>query len=222
MVTKPGIGDPNWGPVLNNALDDLQAGVDAAGAATTAVSARVTALEQGNFWATDHGFLAWNYDVNSAALTSALTSGTLYMARLNIRSAITAATLHYTVTTAGSGLTAGQNFVGLYDSAGSRVAVSADQTSAWGSSGFMSTAFTASVPLSVGSYYAAWVCVGTTPITIARSAAVSSGALNAGLTPATFRYSTGGTGLTGLTALPTSITMGDRGFGATSIWCALS
>lgn len=216
MVTKPEIGSPGWGPVLNAALDDLQ------GQITTATG-RVTTLEgQGEFRASDHGFLVWNYDVTIGAQTSTLTSGTVYMSKLNVRSAVTATNLCYVVQTAGSALTSGQNFVGLYDASGNRVAVSADLTADWGTAAYKATPFTASVGLSVGSYYAAWLSVGTTPITLTRSAATMAGALNAGLTPATARYTTGGTGWTGQTSLPASGTMSSRTPGATSVWCALS
>jgi hypothetical protein len=121
-----------------------------------------------------------------------------------------------------STLTAGQNFVGLYDSSGTRVAVSADLASDWAVSGYKTTAFTASASLTTGAYFAAWLSVGTTPITVARASAMNSAALNAGMTAAAARYSTGGTGWTAQTSLPSPGTMANRTAGATSIWCALS
>lgn len=216
MVTKPDLGSSGWGTTLNAALDDLQA-------QATAVAARATTLEsQGEFRASDHGWQVWNYDVNTGAQTSLLTSGTVYMSRLNVRSSMTVSTLNYIVSTAGSTLTAGQNFVGLYDSSGTRVAVSADLAADWTASGYKTTAFTASASLTTGAYFAAWLSVGTTPITVARASAMNSSALNAGLTAAAARYSTGGTGWTAQTSLPSPGTMANRTAGATSIWCALS
>lgn len=209
-------GTITWDVPVNAAMSDLQSQI-------TTLGTRTTTLEsQGDFRASEHGFLYWNYDVNIAAQTSVLTSGTAYMSKVNVRSAITATNLNYIVSTAGTTLTSGQNFVGLYDSSGNRIAVSADLTTDWGSSGYKTTPFVTPASLSAGAYYAAWLTVGATGITVARASAMNSSALNAGLVAATARYTTGGTGFTGLTSLPSPATMSNRTLGATSIWCAIN
>lgn len=195
---------------------------DPVNAAFTSQDARISALEASAPAASDHGLMAWTYDPVAGPNTSVLTSGTVYMAKLKVTVADTTENVYYQVTTAGGTLTAGQNFVALYNQAGTRVALSADQTTAWGTSGFKTTPWTAPAALTVGNYYLAFLTNGTTGITIARGSAHSSEMLSPLQSAANLRWSSGGTGLTGLTALPTSITMANRGTGATSIWAAIS
>jgi hypothetical protein len=216
-------GTGSWDVPLNAALTDLDTRVTANAGTLSGNSARLAVLEaQGEFRASDMGLQTWTGDPVYATATSILTAGTVYMVKLNVRQAITATNAVYAVTTAGSTLTSGQNFVGLYDSSGSRVAVSADQTTNWGSAGAMTTPFTAPVSLTAGSYYLAWVSNGTTPITLARGTGLQSAMVNIGLSAATYRYTTGGTGLTGQTSLPASVTMSSRTIGGITIWCGLS
>ncbi|MET9385302.1 hypothetical protein ABZY09_30580 [Streptomyces sp. NPDC002928] len=223
MVTKPTRGQPDWDVTLNAALDDLQGQVTTNGSAVSAVSTRVTILEnQGETRASDMGLLLWTGDPAYATATTTLTSGTVYTVKLNVRQAMTATNLIYSVFTAGSTLTSGQNFVGLYDSSGNRVAVSADQTSNWGSLGTMVTPFTAPVALTPGAYFAAWLSNGTTPITLTRGTGLQSAMVNVNQTAATYRYTTGGTGWSSLTALPAPGVMANRSIGGFTFWCAIS
>lgn len=221
MVTKPERGERDWDVTLNAALDDLQSQATTNASSITSQGTRIATLERSPA-AADFSLEAWTYDPLIAAQTSTLTSGTVYMAKLRVVSAFTTSSVYLQVSTAGSSLTAGQNFIGLYDAAGTRVALTADQTTAWGSTGLKTAAWAASASLSAGFYYVALLTNGTTGITIARASAQGSEMLSPNLTAATYRWSTGGTGLTGLTALPATITMSNRGAGATSVWAALS
>ncbi len=142
------------------------------------------------------------------------------MIRFNLASAATLTAGAVSVVTAGSGLTAGQNWVGLYTAAGTRVALSADQTANFGAVGEPTSTFTAPYAAAAGTYYLAILANGTTPPSLIRgvSSGTSAVRINRGLTPATARWTTGPTAQT---TLPASITMASRSLGAAAIWGAL-
>lgn len=168
----------------------------------------------------DHNLITWTQDPATIADAFPLSTGVVYLSKVKIvnRSTVVSNIL-YGVTTAGTSLTSGQNFVGLYNSSGTRLAVSADQTTNFGSQGLKTAALTAAQTLAVGDYYVAFLSVGTgTQPSVAASGGVSS-AINAGLTTATSRFLTSGTGQT---ALPSSITLSSGSQNTGSRWAALS
>ncbi|MEV5607022.1 hypothetical protein [Streptomyces sp. NPDC052225] len=170
----------------------------------------------------DQGLLAWTFDPCNTIDVSVLAPGTVYMAALRVRERTTLSNIHLYLSTAGAGLTAGQCFAGIYNTAGTRIAVTADQATAWASSGAKTMALTAPVEVYPGTYYVAVVCNGTTGITVSRGSG-NAGQVNMGLTAANARYTSGGTGWTAQTSLPASGTLANRT--ASSIiafWAALS
>jgi hypothetical protein len=174
------------------------------------------------FQASDHNLIAWSYDpalpTNSLALS---TGGVVHLVKVILRYAATINNVLYQVNTAGATLTSGQNFVGVYDSGGTRRAVSADQTTAWGSTGLMTTAMTASYSAAAGVYYIAFVANGTTGPALARlnGLAGAGATINAGLTAATYRFATNGSGNT---SLPASLTLSSNSTESVPYWAALS
>jgi hypothetical protein len=156
----------------------------------------------------NHGFTAWSYDPVAAINTSLLTNGTVYLTKVHIPDDVTITKLYWWVTTIGATATAGQNFVGLYSSAGTRLAatgVDADITT----TGLKTTTISGQA-LTAGSFV--WVAMvfnaGTAP-TVARGTG-STGiatAVNAGLTAGIYRFATNGTSQT---SLPSSITPGSN------------
>lgn len=160
------------------------------------------------------GFISWNYDPESASSTNSLTSGTIWMHKIYIP-ASTVNSIGLTVSTAGSGLTAGQNLVGLYTLAGSKLGQSVDQTSFWNSTGFKNCALSAPVVISTsGYYYVAVLSVGTTaPISTSSNGLQST--FNANTSGATLRHASA---LTGQTTLPSSITTSSNTSTGTSTW----
>jgi len=181
----------------------------------------LSTVNRAEFTAADHGLLTWTQD--PATLRSSadnVTAGTVYLAKVKIvnRSTVVSNIL-YGVVTAGTGLTAAQNFVGLYDSSGTRLAVSADQTTNFGSAGLKTAAITPQT-LAVGSYYVA-ILVNLTPGTIPQFAtgAGASSATNAGLTAGNARFLTA---LTAQTTLPASITLSSGTVNIGARWAALS
>lgn len=192
MVTTPTIGQSAWGQPLNDALNDLQ----------SQISQRPIDVE----WSpSDQGFSAWTFDPALSAGSTALSTGTLNLMQVAIRTARTLTDMTICSTVAGSGLTAGQNFVGLYDINGNRVALSADQSASWASTGTKIIPFTAPVAVPAGYYWLAVLVNGTTPPQIQRGQTNAANAVNAKKTTATSRYATSGAALT---ALPASFVPG--------------
>lgn len=151
----------------------------------------------------DLGYKSWAYDPASASTPLITGDGVVYLVRLQARRSEVWTNLHVGITTIGATLDSGQNFVGLYNSAGTKVAESADITSTFaGTTGEKQIPFATPVTVSAGFYWGAIVCNGTTPVTLVRCAGsvADIGSFNVGA--AGRRFGTIGTG----TALAASIT----------------
>ena len=160
----------------------------------------------------NQGVAAWSYDPSAATNASLLTNGTVYLTKVHISEDVTATKLYWWISTAGATPTAGQNEVGIYSSAGTKLQstnVDADISS----TGLKTTTIT-SQALTAGSFY--WIAMvfnASTAPTVARATGNTgtATAANLGLTAATFRYATNGTGAT---ALASSITPASNTAGA--------
>jgi hypothetical protein len=152
-----------------------------------------------------NSFVGLNMDPISMSVTgTAMVSGTVYVFKVPVltSTAVTYITMYQS--TAGATLTAGQCFAALYDSTGAQVGVTADQSTAWGTSGTKSMPLvTPTGPRTAGeTMYVAVVANGTTG-PVFRAAA--SGLPNIGLVAAQgFRFGTSGTAQT---AAPASLTI---------------
>ena len=167
----------------------------------------------------DMNMKAWTQDpAGCGSVGSASTSGVMYLSRVLLRNAGTVSNLYYTVATAGSGLTAGQNWCGLYDSTGTKLAEGPDQSTVMTSLGTKTVAITPQA-LAAGSYYIALLTNGTTPPQFMRGNGASGSALNVGLTAATGRFLDFGTGQT---TLPASVTLSSAAFNAAARWGAMN
>lgn len=150
-----------------------------------------------------HGAAAWCYDPALAVNSTQLTAGTLYLVRVNIAANVNATKIHWWVANTGSSAVAGQNWVGLYDSAGTLLA-SANVDSSFSSATLKSTTIPATA-LSAGQFY--WVALlfnaSVTP-TLTRGSGWTGvdTAANLGLSPSAYRFAKNGTART---ALPSSI-----------------
>jgi hypothetical protein len=169
--------------------------------------------------AVDQDFITWQFDPATNMVGTALTSGTVNMSKLWIRQAATITNVCVALSSTGVGLVAGQNFGGLYDAAGTRLGVTADQTVAWGTAGFKEMALTAPVPVTPGYYYVAVVCNAGTVPPFCRGSAITASVPNAKLTATNGRFTTGPTAQT---SLPASITMASRTLTANTLWVAVS
>jgi hypothetical protein len=179
-------------------------------------STAITAADVGADLAADHGFLAWSYDPGVSSGTTATAAGVLTLARVRVPKATTVSAIWLSVSTAGA--TLANSFVGLYDAAGTRLGVSADQSTALQTTGLKNIALTAPVAVTAGYHYVAILTNGTTQPSLLRGATSGFGVVNAGLSAPNLRFATSGTGLT---ALPSTITMSATTGAQAATWVAL-
>jgi hypothetical protein len=178
----------------------------------------VTTNADNQFSPGDHGLIAWANPAPLANDTGQPSSGAVRLIKLTLKRAATISNIWLTITVAGATLTASQNFVGLYTSAGTRVALSADQSSNWTSTGTKSIALTASYSAAAGDYFVAILSNGTTIPTFSASSSGTNPS-NVNLTGASLRFANGPSAQT---TLPSSITMSSNTAAAAAYWAAVS
>lgn len=150
------------------------------------------------------GLIAWGFDPTQCGGSTITVSGTVYLMKIVIRYATTISKAMLSIVTSASGVVANQSYMGLYTSAGTRVAVTAAgalDTLITGS-GPITATFTSPYAAAAGTYWVAFVNNATTPVELARGTGFSS-TPNANLTAANYRWAVNGTGQT---SLPASIT----------------
>jgi hypothetical protein len=208
-----------YSTVSSTVLRDITAVLDGGTVQAGLLRYPISDYSDPTFRPSDHNLIAWTQD--PATLRTGgdtTTSGTVYLAKVKITSRNTlVSNIIVGILGSPAGLTSG-NVAGLYDSSGARLAVTADQTTAWSTVGTKVMALTAPVTLQPGYYYVALLSNGTTPPQFATGGGGSS-ATNAGLTAATARFLTGPTGQT---ALPASITLSSGTPVIGARWAALS
>lgn len=222
MVTKPQRGDISWDVTLNAALDDLQAQVTANGSSITTNTGNIAALQPTSFGALESGYKAWTFPAEQVSGTGTIPgAGAVTLGKVLVNSAQSVSSVALYVVTAGSGLTSGQNFAGIYNSSGTLVATTADLTTAWAGTGWMNHPLTGGpYSLAQGAYWVAIMSNGTTRPAFGRNASNLSGALYNGLlTNAALRFATNGTGTT---ALPSNITPSSNSSLNVPHWFALA
>lgn len=177
-----------------------------------------TVLSQvGNTWLPDdYGWAAWTYDPAVCAGSEAITNGTHYLARMNVRRTVNVDSIAWFVVTAGITPTAGQNWVSLYSSAGTRLATTGVDAD-FAATGPKLTAITPQA-LAPGFYWASFLFNAATPPAL--MSGVSSTSRNNQLLPvAQLRNAVNGTALT---TAPASIVPGSNtAVASRNIWSAL-
>jgi len=81
--------------------------------------------------ATENYLLGWTFPSEDASGSTQPTVGEVYLQRVRVAAPGTINTIYSFATTAGVSMTTAQNFVGLYDLSGTRVATSADCSTLW-------------------------------------------------------------------------------------------
>ena len=169
------------------------------------------------FNAGDINLKGWNFDPVMMSGGAGVTSGTLQVVKIHIPTTTTVTNILLRITTGGSTLTAGDSQVALYNSGGTLLSGSADQSSSWTSSGMKTIALTTpQTNLAAGDYYVAFWSVGTTPPQFGLG--LNSLAVNGALTTANSRFATANTGLTNT---PPG-TLGTFTAAATSYWAGIN
>ena len=170
----------------------------------------------------DQNLIGWAFDPAVAVSNTGTASGVLSLIAVPVREARTVTNLIVGVATAGVGLTVGQNWAGLYSPSGALAGQSADQTTAWGSTGVKTIALAVPAAVTPGWW---WVGLLTNAATsspaFARSGAGAVSGISSVALPATSaRFGSYSTGLTTLPAQLTlaSITIATNG----TFWAGLS
>lgn len=173
------------------------------------------------FIAADHGLLSWTDSPSQVAGNGfGLVAGQVYLSKIKIvnRSTVVSNIL-YGLTVAQVGGTAGQNFVGIYNSSGTLLATSGDQTTNFSTTGLKTAALTAPQTLAVGSYYVAFLANHATTAPSVAGGGGNSSIINAGLTAGTARFLNTAAGNT---SLPASITLSAQSLNIAGRWAGLT
>lgn len=204
------LGSTNWGTPVNDRFTNLDT--------------RLTAVE-GTVGPGDQTIDGWSFDPGTNLATSVLPTATITWIKIPTRASafttIMISNIAIGVATAGSGLTVGQNFAGIYDSTGTLLGTTADQTAAWQVAQFLDMPLTAPVNITTNTYvYVALLCRGTTGPTLIRGSnlAIGAGLVNWNTTTTTARYATLATAAT---SLPASVTLSTRTQGAIAWWAGI-
>jgi hypothetical protein len=170
-----------------------------------------------------HGYLEWNYDPIAVGTPNLQPiSGTLYLLKITPQASGTISNVVLVMGTAGATLTSGENLVAVFNSSGTQLGISADQSTSWaGSTGVKTIALTSPITVTAGAdYYVAILAVGTTTPKFAGTSSSTASAVNAGLSASLDRFCVNGSGLS---AMPSSLTLtSNTGTGSFPIWVALS
>lgn len=154
----------------------------------------------GSWQATNNSFVAVTADpMITGNSSAALTRGTVYLASVYIPVATSLTTCYYYIITGGSGgATAGQNFVGLYNAAGTRLATTNVDAQADTVTGLQTVTW-ASTAVTPGMYWVAFVYnTGTAAPALARASTQLLTFMQAGQSAAQLRFAVNGTGATSL------------------------
>jgi hypothetical protein len=174
----------------------------------------------------DLALAGWAFDPALGVASPGLAlagSGVLSVIKVPVRAAKSVSTVRIHLITAGVTLTSAQNFIGVYSSAGAKIATSADQTANWGGTGKIDAAltgapFTVGGPGSGGFVWVVLVWNGSTSPLLYRAAqpAAATALLNGNLPAALSRWGSIGASNTSLPAsfTPSSITQGNAGWWA--------
>lgn len=113
----------------------------------------------------DFGYLGWTVDPLGSGNAQALTTQVIYLVRFRAVASGPCGHFGYSIGAGGAGITAGQSFVGIYDTGqiaagfATLLATSADQSGVWTAAGTYNTALTSPAVLVAGQdYFAAFVC----------------------------------------------------------------
>ena len=203
------IGSLNWGAPVNNAF--------------TSQDARISNREAGSFTPDQHALLSWNFDPSMAPANDILTSGEVRMIKMpSFAKDVTISSIALFVAAVAVTPVAGQNFAGIYNAAGTRLAQTADLSTPYTVAGFSLQPLTASILMPANtSFWVAFLSNAATNVSLAAGLSVSvrGPLVNANLTAANFRYSLGPSAQT---TLPASITMASRTTLPRSPWAGVA
>lgn len=151
---------------------------------------------------TDHSLKAWTFDPATASTVQGVVSGTLYLSALYVHVDTVVTRLYYGAGTAANTPVASQNYIGIYNAAGTLVASASIDSTVTNANGPQYVTVS-STTLVAGNYWVGILQNAATPQQLVRSAPAFVSMANMGLSATSLRAATNGTGLT---SLPSSIT----------------
>jgi hypothetical protein len=150
-----------------------------------------------------NSLVGWTFDPVGIGSGVQATAGNVFLQRVVLPVLTTVTSIVVQVTNGGSSLTSGQNFAAIYNAAGTRVGITADQTTPWATTGIKTMNLTAPVTLEPGTYYVARL-VNASVTTPSFGASTTNALVIAGDASAPFRF---GALVGSATAMPSTITM---------------
>lgn len=188
---------------------------------TTAYTEIALSKSQRNPSPAMHGFLGWSFDPNTASSSGAThASQQVWMSRIPVPFTIAVTNLYTGVVVAGSST---NYYMALYNSAGSRIALTADLAASVPTKGLLTGAVT-STPITGGDNVFVWIAFlsngGTSPTLpqLPGAGSATTGVYNANLTAATARTCVA---LTGQATMPTSFTPSSNILQINELWGAI-
>jgi hypothetical protein len=177
--------------------------------------------------AQQYGYLGWTYDPAMGSGGTVLpTAGGVILCKIPWPLTQSVTNVVATVVAGGGTLTSGQCFAGLYSSSGTRLGVTADQASAWGTAGTVpKTMAITGGPVSVpgggpaGFIYAGFLWNGTTAPQFLKASNSTAQSINGALPAASLRTAVNGSGGT---SLPSSLTLSSSTAATNLFWAAVS
>jgi hypothetical protein len=172
------------------------------------------------------GYLGWTFDNAMISGNTTLSSaGVVTLCKIPWPNTLTVTNIVIGIGAGGGSLTSGQCFAGIYNSSGTLLGISADQSGTWNASGAKTMALNGGV-ISVagggagGFIYVGLLWNGTTSPSVFKAVNNSSvNAVNLGLSAASSRSASNGTGNT---SLPSTLTLSSSVALANAYWAALS
>lgn len=214
-VTNPDTELPVWSV---DALGNVVSSGSTQYAGQSIGGATKTPIPGNQFYPTDHGYMGWNADPGYVQGGTILINGSLYVARIPLRAAVSPAAVVFAISAVAVTPVAGQSFAGIYGSDGTLLASAGIDTQLL-STGIASAGMSPGVVQpGAGWCWAAVLANAATAPTLQRFTTTASPP-NAGLSAAALRWAVAGTSLT---ALPASITPSSlTSTGAITMWMAL-
>lgn len=209
---------------VGTAASTVAAGDDSriTGAAQTGTAASFSSLDVtgqalGVLTPRSRGLIGWSTDPGNVSAGTTMTLGTVYLVGVYVNRSVSATTIYWGfTTTAVTSPTAGQCFVGLYNSSGTRLVTAAVESVA-NATGLNATTIS-STALTPGLYWVGLVFNGSGAGTHYRAGSLTSSVLNIGVSAASYQFATNGTSQT---SLPSNITPSSNTGGATAFFVAI-
>jgi len=187
-VNVDNTGKINFGSGAIATDTDLYRG--GAGILTTDSSLDVIGHSLGIATPRDFGLIAWAFDPVGISANQSLTSGTIYLSGFYVSRSVSISNILWGLNTGATGVTASQNYIGIYNSSGVVQGSPIGIDSAITGSGVVVTA-TGGISVTPGFYWIGWVVNATGSPALSRSSSSNIGAvINLNTSNAASRFAT--------------------------------